>query len=265
MDETQQVPNQNPITPVPPITTYPTPQPVPSSKTPWLVIVIVLLVGIASYFGYQTYQLKKQLIVQPTPSQAITDINDPASTSTPTPSTPTDPNIKTFTSQKLGVTFNYQEKYVGSDETVSTKEIGNRVYVYSSAIGQPDQGQYVEVFNKNPQQSFEDAIKGTILQGYSESDCLIQISNSNPTGSKYQLPTNYEIARIDVPHSGTEDMEIIGQKFAKCPRTYASSGGLAYFLFDSTHPDKYVFFSIGQYALNAGDNITWEDTFRFID
>lgn len=74
MEETQQALNQNPITPVPPIATYPTPTP---SKTPWLVLVIVLLIGIAGYFGYQYYQLKQQLSnQQPTPTEPPRVTND---------------------------------------------------------------------------------------------------------------------------------------------------------------------------------------------
>lgn len=92
MVEAQQVPNQNPITFAPPITTYLTPQPTPTSKTLWILIsLIVILLGIASYFGYQTYQLKQQLTVQqPTPSSMIT-VSTPIPTTAPiASSTPTE-------------------------------------------------------------------------------------------------------------------------------------------------------------------------------
>lgn len=92
MEETQQVPNQNPLTPVPPIATYSAPQPTPASKTPWLLIsLIVTLVGVASYFGYQNYNLKQQLVDQSPslPSSAIT--NSPmSSASTVTTTDPTE-------------------------------------------------------------------------------------------------------------------------------------------------------------------------------
>lgn len=82
MEESQQVPNQKPITPVPPIATYPTPQPAPTSKTPWMLIsLIVILFGVASYFGYQNYQLKQQMTAQtPTPTPATTVANSPTPT-----------------------------------------------------------------------------------------------------------------------------------------------------------------------------------------
>ncbi len=81
MDETKQVPNQNPIIPTPPIVTYTNPLLASTSKTPWmLILLIVVLFGTASYFGYQNYQLKQQLTAQqPTPSESPKIvINSPA-------------------------------------------------------------------------------------------------------------------------------------------------------------------------------------------
>lgn len=90
MDETQQVPNQNPITPVPPITTHPTPQSVPTSKTPWIFFsLIVILIGVASYFGYQNYQLKQRIITlqpQGTPKPTVNSALPPQASNFPSPS-----------------------------------------------------------------------------------------------------------------------------------------------------------------------------------
>lgn len=84
MDETQQVPNQNAIIPASPTTTYPTPQPVHTSKAPWLLIfLIVVLIGIASYFGYQFTQLKKLVAnnqAVSTPSPTTQSTNSPQNT-----------------------------------------------------------------------------------------------------------------------------------------------------------------------------------------
>lgn len=110
MEETQQIPNQNPITPTPPISPYSIPQPVPTSKTPLLLIVIVLLLGIASCFGYQNYQLKQQLSVgQPSTTSATTLINSPTPTSTSTPPATTDPtsNWQAHVIKELGISFKY--------------------------------------------------------------------------------------------------------------------------------------------------------------
>jgi len=111
MDETQQVPDQAPVTPVPPITTYPIPQPAPTGKTPWVFItVIVILLGVASYFGYQNYQLKQQLTAQaPTPTPATTVVNSPTPTSTPIPTSDPTANWKTYAYTENG--FNFSFKY----------------------------------------------------------------------------------------------------------------------------------------------------------
>lgn len=110
MDEAQQIPNQNPITTVPPVATYPTAQPAPTSKTPWILITaIIILLGIASYFGYQNYQLKQQMTAQaPTPTPATIVVNSPIPTPTPTPTSTSDPtsNWQTFT-HKGGYSIKY--------------------------------------------------------------------------------------------------------------------------------------------------------------
>ncbi len=108
MEEAQQVPNINPISPVTPIPTYPSPQPAPISKTPWILIsLIVLLVGVASYFGYQNYQLKQQMtIVQPTPTPATTTVNSPLPTTPPNSTSDPTSTWQTFT-HKGGYSIKY--------------------------------------------------------------------------------------------------------------------------------------------------------------
>ncbi len=113
MDETQQVPNQNPATPVPPITTYPTPEPSTPNKTPLLAMVMVLLVGLTSYFGYQYFQLKQQLTVQqPTPTPVATVSNSPTSTSTPIPTS--DPTVEweIYTNSANGYSIKYPPSWI---------------------------------------------------------------------------------------------------------------------------------------------------------
>jgi hypothetical protein len=136
MEETQQVPNQNPITPVPPISTYPTPQPALTSKTPWILItLIVILLGLASYFGYQTYQLKQQLTIQqPTPTPATTVSNSPASTSTPIPTSDPTASWEVYTNSENGYSIKYPKFADGftrlvcptEELTVTTTDTGNK-------------------------------------------------------------------------------------------------------------------------------------------
>jgi hypothetical protein len=108
MDEAQQVPSQNQITPVPPITTYPTPQLTPTSKTPWILIsLIIILLGVASYFGYQTYQLTQQLankVSIPNPSPVLEDSPFPSTVSFPK-------DWILFADDQLNVTFRFPASY----------------------------------------------------------------------------------------------------------------------------------------------------------
>jgi hypothetical protein len=126
MDETQQVPNQNPITSVPQPTTYPTPQPAPTSKTTWIFIaVIVVLIGVASYFGYQNYQLKQPLTTQqPSPTPATTIVDSPTSTSTPTYTPDPISNWKTYTDTKNDYSIKYPSnfKIENKDEDVNIND-----------------------------------------------------------------------------------------------------------------------------------------------
>lgn len=228
----------------------------PKKKFPLLLtislIVMAILAAMSVYLFIQARAMYTQLATSPTPSPSATAAASSEPLTSPLPSPNADPNIKTFTSQKLGITFQYQEKSKGSSETVATQEIGNKVYVYSS-IMKPDQGQYVEIFDKSPSDTLEQAITKTILAGYSVSDCPLITDPKNP--SKIML---------GLPDAATQNgMENAQPYLDKCPKGYVSFGGLAYFLADSNHPTKFAFFSIGQYALNAGDNITWQDTFKF--
>lgn len=172
------------------------------------------------------------------------------------PTKSTNPNLKTFTSTNLGTTFSYLEKQ--NEETITTKEIGNKVYIYSTAT-QPTTGQYVEVFNKNQSQSLEDAIRQQFLTGYLEKDCLLKAGNY----AKY--PDSFVTAEIRLPTDSNDDMGTLEAKAKKCPEKYVSFGGISYFLEDKNHPDKFVYFGIGQYAILSEGGLTWQETIRFLD
>lgn len=134
MDGIQQVQNQNPITPTPPISTYPTHKPAPTSKTPWLLIsLIFLLVGVSSYFGYQNYQLKQQLNVQQsTTSRATTAVTSPDPTTFPTSKTDFTTNSKTYKNSKYRITFDYPDDYTVEYET--TRNDGSFLYEIRSPL-----------------------------------------------------------------------------------------------------------------------------------
>jgi hypothetical protein len=130
MDETQQVLDQNPIASIPPIATYPTSQPALKNKTPWkLISLIVTLLVVASYFGYQTYQLKKQITVQqPTPIESPRAINDqPVPKQSPTQITKqilVKRNTEFSGETSTSYSFKYPSDWVYSEMPLPSKDSG---------------------------------------------------------------------------------------------------------------------------------------------
>ena len=59
-------------------------------------------------------------------------------------------------------------------------------------------------------------------------------------------------------------MEELDAKSQKCPKGYTETNGIAYFLTDTNHPTQFVFFSIGQYAIDGPNNTTWQNTIEFL-
>jgi len=58
--------------------------------------------------------------------------------------------------------------------------------------------------------------------------------------------------------------EALIAKAQKCPQPYAAIGGMAYFLADTAHPDRFLFFSIGQYVIPLGTDRTWQSSIVFL-
>lgn len=175
----------------------------------------------------------------------------------------TDQNTSTsklYQSDKLGVQFNYKPSYF--DTTISTKEVGNKIYVYASNTKAED-GQYLEEFSKEPQDSLELAIKKKFLAGYSESDCFVEkLKNDNGFGNLY--PDSYELATISYPLPTDTNLPFFANA-EKCPAIYSKTNGINYFVYDKNHADKYLFVSVGQYAIDSGiEGKVWQHTIRFI-
>ena len=164
--------------------------------------------------------------------------------------------VKTYTSQRLGLSFEYLSTQIGVQES------GDRVYVYALTM-KPSDGQWVQVFRKSPGTSLEDAIRAQVLQGYSPQDCFV-VSGRDPVPGQTYPPT-YQFARIDVPHSPDEGPGMLLPRAEKCPQPYTMVNGIAYFLADTAHPDRFLFFSIGQYPIPAGNGRVWQQTIRFLD
>jgi len=152
-----------------------------------------------------------------------------------------------------------------------TKEMGDKVYLYwVPGANKPFSGsdseflqtvapgsKFVEVFNKDPQQSLTDAINQQFLTGYFENDCFVNIQHySRPTPEE-----SYQTAIIDFPHKAGQTRKQLETMVAKCPSQVNSFNFVRYFMMDSKHPDKLLFVTLGQDNLPSGiDGVTWDKT-----
>ncbi|HYD91798.1 MAG TPA: hypothetical protein VEA37_09970 [Flavobacterium sp.] len=161
-------------------------------------------------------------------------------------------DVKTYTSNDLGITFNYLDTEA---QPVKVARDGDRVYI---AAGDQNikKGQWVQVYKKDQNLTLAEAIQKDFLKEYSSVDCYVQI------GDNSGMPSNYVVAHISYPHdAGSNEPWWTNNN---CPKDYAETNGIRYFLHDKNYPDKYFFFSIGQYAIPGNETKTWQETFQVI-
>src|SRR5260370_24057201 len=155
------------------------------------------------------------------------------------------------------------------------QELGNKV---SFSTGYPNLQYFVQIFQKNPQDSLKTAVEKTFLTGYSPADCYFKMESPyNRYQNGYQ--DTLETGMIDFPFSneyGSGGTQRSFAAFNKCPKDYIQAGEVKnYFAMDSKHPNKYAFIHIG------GSNIvsrnerpnpsgvtyvtSWDETLQFVN
>lgn len=162
--------------------------------------------------------------------------------------------VRVFTSQELGVSFQYLDYQPGWAAT-HVQHIGDKIYL---AVGDADitTGQFVQVFAKRADESFADSIRRQILADYPSPDCKVVVTPSNIQGG-------YQTAEIDYPQStNPDDPWFANTKL--CNDQYDKTNGMRYFLYDPQHPTTFAFLSIGQYAIFGHDQIPWQNTLTFL-
>lgn len=232
---------------------------------------IYFLIGtiILAILGTGYYFISKPQ-TNPPASPVPTSSPTPKSTTSPNPAIPTpkptdqkvnNPNLKTFSSEKLGISFTYLQDATSQAGLgpIIAKEIGNKVCVtYDPQDNDCSKGQFVEVFTKSSNQTLEQTIKDKFLSNYSPNDCFVDTNITYPTKTQPAI-TSYNLAEISFPKSDDPNQSPWANA-DKCPAGYTSTNGISYFLMDKTHPDKYFFFSIGQYQISSENNKGWQDT-----
>ncbi len=196
----------------------------------------------------------------------VTRNREPANP-TPPPTDNTNSNTvskQNYVSDKLGISFDYLPDQDGDGKPdTAVSESGDKLYVYYSAAA-PEEGQWVQKFSKNPNDTLVQAIQKQFLQNYSSKDCyaidFVDFYKSMNIDAP-KIPENVSEAIIAYPKP-TDPNAPFFQNSSKCPATYSFTNGLSYFYMDKNHSDKYYFFSIGQYAILAdiNDPKAWQDT-----
>ena len=195
-----------------------------------------------------------------TPAPSPTRVASPTAVPPPAtaPATAAAAGATTYTSAALGIRFSYLPDQNG--QTVQVLEQGDKIYVYPAAM-EPTAGQWVQVFQKPAGESLLAAIRRVIMPGYPAEDCQVT-QVADPVGAD-RPASNYEYAGIVVRRAPGEDEAAVLPRWRTCPRPYTVVGGIGYFQSDALHPSKFLFLSIGQYAILAGDNQAWQETIRF--
>ncbi len=181
----------------------------------------------------------------------------------------------TYSSDKLGISFAYIPLFPnGIGQYFFTKELGDKVYLYwVPGANQPFSGsdteflqtiapssKYVEVFNKDPQQSLTDTIKQQFLTGYAESDCFVHTTHYGHS----REDESFQTAIIDYPRHSTQTRAQLGASIAKCPK-YVTANGVSYFMLDPQHPNKLLFIKLGQDNLPSGvKGYSWDETIKVL-
>lgn len=142
-----------------------------------------------------------------------------------------DSNMKVFTAKDLGIAFHYiknvyheGEDYNGPDSSAFVDDptlSGTRVSYKDG---------FLEVFTKDPKQTFKDAISTTFLIDPSNTSCVVHTMSPNDDGALYGAIPGVTFMRMDAQGD-----------VANCPTPYSSPDASATFFMFNSHPEKFFF------------------------
>ena len=144
------------------------------------------------------------------------------------PGAAVNPITEDFVSEKLGIAFNYKPD--PSDQTYKTKtlEEGNVVYVYDEGIIKPQDGQFVEVFFKDINETLKDAIRRLIMPD-TPTNCKISIRDDGKGFVSASI--SYENLTPEENKLLEEDWYYWLELNDRCTPKYSASNGLSYFAY----------------------------------
>ena len=198
------------------------------------IAIIVVAITLLVFIQKPKTSFNKPNAVLTSDQVSSTISNTPAATVTQEPTLGV--NQQRYSSE-LGVSFIYSTKSLGVP--VAVKADGRKIYVYF-ANSKFSEGQYIEVFQKSPQDSLIEAIQKQFLKNISSTDCFVKDINGS---LKTKYPSTYELKTLGYKTDPNSDIPAFAQE-NKCPVSYAETNGISYFLSDTKHPDIFLFVSI---------------------
>lgn len=236
--------------------------PISAGAKAWIALLTVFVITVVAFMTKEIWQKDRSRFDNPTPTPTATLTTTELPSISPSPLVSpqpdqniqtADPNVMEFISEELGIRFSYSK--TGSNGPVAVKRVNNKVYIYPTNMTYTN-GQYVEVFSKNPTINLTEAIQQKFLVGYMNTNCFVK-------SSAVAVPSGYEAKIIATPPSN--DLEDLEAKRQLCPPIYTASNGIAYFEYSTIRNTTFAYVSVGQYSI-AGDSPTnsWQDTLRFI-
>ena len=232
-----------------------------------ILIIATILIAIVWYLlAPKSPQTTEDTVISPT--SVVAQITTPPS---PIPTlqaitpivtqTPDENGEQVYESTKLNIRFAYNElpdDQVGNEVSkILVQGIGNKIVVYPDVLG-PENGQFVEIFQKTANETIEKAIERVILPGKDMSRCTITAK----TATRYPEP----FIEAEIITKQPENQNESNNMFTDiCSEQYVQVNGLRYFLYDPTHPTVFMFFDIGQYSISAKNGTPWQETFEFIN
>lgn len=213
-----------------------------------IALLLVLLVFLwVKLFSFRTLVRQGVYIPneQTSPQEEIVE-EAPVEQKTPSLLTTTEENenVLTFTSYELGLQFSYTVKTPVLPQVALPEEQEQKI-IFA--------GQSIELFNKEPDETLEEAIASKFGIGDEYPECTV-------LGTRGRTALlQFETAELRV------DKFVEGEDI-RCPKDYFSKEEVRFFFYDSTFPDRFYFLSLGKkvgaFAPNGKDG--WFKTIEII-
>lgn len=167
--------------------------------------------------------------------------------------------LEIYKSEKLGVSFSY---FQTTDEKfqIKIKEIDNKIYLYTR--DDYTKGKYIEVWDKNPTQTLNDAIQSKFLKNYSENNCIVKDTERERKYGIYN-PDNLYSSIVAVGVEKTNNFSDAQKLISLCPTPYTHSNFVSYFVMNKEIPNKFAFVNLGHDNFSSYPELSWDMTINF--